>query len=69
MVPVVTPYTTPATAPTVPTGRKEELHVPPLVALANVVVSPIQVLGNPVIAAGKGSTVTILVVRHPAPIV
>lgn len=60
-VPAATPVTMPV-LPTVALVTALLLHVPPLVALASVVVLPIQVNAVPVIVAGLGLTVTTLVV-------
>jgi len=59
-VPAAIPVTTPV-LPTVATETALLLHVPPLVALASVVVLLMQVNAVPVIAAGLGLTVTTLV--------
>ena len=60
-VPAATPVTMPV-LPTVALVTALLLQVPPLVALASVVVLPMQVNAVPVIAAGLGLTVTTLVV-------
>ena len=41
------------------------LHAPPAVALLKVVVEPAQTLVVPVIAAGSGLTVTVVVTAQP----
>jgi hypothetical protein len=43
------------------------LHVPPAVALLKVVVEPMQTLVVPVMAAGNGLTVTVVVTAQPVP--
>ena len=64
--PPVTPVTTPP-AVIVATAGVALLHVPPAVALLNVVVEPAHTLVIPVIAAGNGLTVTVVVTTHPVP--
>jgi hypothetical protein len=64
-VPTVTPVTIPVDEPMVATDVLLLLHVPPPVALDNVVVAPTQTDNVPVIAAGNEFTVTTLVAAHP----
>src|SRR5665647_2384158 len=64
-VPPDTPVTTPVPATTVATAGVALLHVPPAVASANVVVKPTHTFVVPVITAGKGLTVTVVVTKHP----
>ena len=65
-VPAVTPVTTPPAVMVATTGVAL-LHVPPAVTLLKVVVEPMQTLVVPVIAAGSGLTVTVVVTAHPVP--
>jgi hypothetical protein len=65
-VPAVTPVTTPP-AVMVATAGVALLHVPPAVTLLKVVVEPMQTLVVPVMAAGSGLTVTVVVTAHPVP--
>jgi hypothetical protein len=65
-------FTTPADAPVitppvlaVAIEPSALAHVPPVVAELRFVVSPTQIVGVPVIAAGSGLTVTTAVVRQP----
>ncbi len=67
-VPADTPVTIPVADPTVATPVAELLHVPPVVALANVVVPLIHVEAVPVIAAGAATTVTIRLAADPQPV-
>ncbi len=55
------PFITPVVALTVATAILALVHVPPPGLLANVVVAPSQTEAVPVIAAGNGFTVMILV--------
>jgi hypothetical protein len=64
VVPVEMPPTIPVVAPTVPTAGVEDCHVPPP-ELLSVVVSPMQTEGIPVIGAGVGFTVTVIVRKQP----
>jgi hypothetical protein len=66
-IPGVTPDTIPEAEPTLPMTSFPLLHVPPVVALNKVVVSPWQTLAMPVMFAGSGFTVTILVAIQPVP--
>lgn len=59
------PDTTPVDAPAVATLPSPELHVPPPVASLSVVVAPGHTLNVPVMAAGTGLTVTVVVVKQP----
>ena len=63
-VPVATPVTTPVVATTVATPVEPLVQVPPGVALASAVVAPWHMLSVPVIAAGSGCTVNVLVVKQ-----
>ena len=63
-VPAVTPVTTPP-AVMVATAGVALLHVPPAVALLSVVVEPTHTLVTPVITAGSGLTVTVVVTAQP----
>jgi len=63
-LPADTPVTTPP-AEIVATAGDALLHVPPAVALLRVLVAPTQTLVMPVIAAGSGLTVTVVVTAHP----
>ena len=65
-VPDVTPVTTPP-ALIVATAGVALLQVPPAVTSANAVVEPAHTVTVPVIAAGKGLTVTVAVTKHPVP--
>ncbi len=60
-VPAATPVTTPVPEPTVAVLVFALIHVPELVASLNVVVAPIQTDAVPVMAAGSGLTVTVVV--------
>lgn len=63
-----TGVTIPDEAPTVATpGAVVLVHVPPAEGLAKVMVMPTQVGMLPVIAGGKGFTVTTLLVKQPTP--
>jgi hypothetical protein len=62
------PVATPVTTPVLLTDAIEEPpsdHVPPAIALLNVVVSPVHTVGMPVIG-GTVFTVTAIVLIHPA---
>ena len=65
VVPAVTPVTIPVDEPIVAIPVLLLLQVPPVVALLIVTVPPIHTALPPVIAAGNGLTVTVLVVAHP----
>ena len=75
-VPAATPVTTPETESTVALDIDEEVHLPPVVALASVMVCAVQTDVLPVIVAAAVATVTLLValvnvpdVRHvPVPV-
>ena len=60
-VPFDTPLTMPVVLPTEAMPLADELHVPPDVVLAKVVVAPIHTLRVPVIVAGVVFTVITLV--------
>lgn len=64
VVPVEMPPTMPVAAPTVPTAGVEDCHVPPA-ELLSVIVRPMQTDGVPVIGAGVGFTVTVMVRKQP----
>jgi hypothetical protein len=55
----------PVAVPAIATPVFVPLHVPALVASLKVAVAPIQTYIVPVIAAGRGLTVTIAVAMHP----
>ena len=63
-LPAVTPVTTPP-AVIVAMAGDALLHVPPAVALLSVVVDPTHTLVVPVITAGSGLTVTVVVTAQP----
>jgi hypothetical protein len=65
-VPAVTPVTTPVAAFTLALAALLLVQVPPVVAVARVVLLPMQAVGVPVIVAGFTFIVTVLVVVHPA---
>lgn len=67
-MPVATPLITavvPVVAPMVATPVEPLVHVPPDVVELNVVVLPTHIPNVPVIAAGGGLTVTVLVAVQP----
>jgi hypothetical protein len=70
-VPAETPVTTPVAGSTVATPGVALLHVPSSVASLSVIVEPSHTLERPVIAAGKGSIVTVadpdIVFEHVVP--
>lgn len=59
------PVATPVAETMVPTLGVTLLHVPPGVALLNVVVADWQMARVPVMAAGRASTVTVAIARQP----
>ena len=63
-LPTETPETIPE-APTVASSVLLLVHVPPVVVLPSAVFSPMQTVAVPVIAAGKGLTVTAIVLKQP----
>ena len=65
VVPAAIAVTTPEEAPMVATAVLLAAHVPPPEASDRVTESPWQTAGSPVIAAGKGSTVTVVAAVHP----
>ena len=67
-MPAETPVTTPVETPTVAIDVLPLVHVPPPVASESVMVLPTATLVNPVIAAGRGLTVK-MVVTEEAPTV
>ena len=66
--PAATPVTTPLTA-TVAIPGVTELHVPPEITSVKIVVVPGQTSSVPVIAGGRGFTVTTALFTHPAGLV
>ena len=60
-MPAITPVTTPEDEPTEAMGMLALTHVPPVVRLFKVVVSPAHTLVVPVMAAGNGFTVTVFI--------
>jgi len=67
-MPGLTPVTTPVNEPTVATAGVPLLHVPPGVALDNVTELPTHKAApdtDPVIMAGSGFTVTMVVTKQP----
>lgn len=64
-LPAVTPVTTPKLASTVAIDVLPLVHVPPVVALARVVVNPSHTCKPPVITAGSGFTVATSVRIQP----
>ena len=65
VMPGETPVTIPVTEPIVATDVTLLLHVPPGVAQLKFVVEPTQVAPGPVIAAGSGLTVIVVVAIQP----
>jgi hypothetical protein len=65
VLPAVTPATIPDDDPIPATVVNEELHAPSLVASLRVVVLPAHSLAAPVIAAGRGFTVTLCIAAQP----
>jgi hypothetical protein len=63
-VPAVTPLTTPPDV-IVATAVLLLLHVPPLVVLLNTVVDAWHTESSPVIPAGAGLTITVVIVWQP----
>jgi hypothetical protein len=61
VLPVLTPATTPDASATVAAAVLLLLHVPPAVALVSEIVDPGQTVDNPVISAGKASTLITVV--------
>lgn len=64
-VPADTPVTTPVEEPTVATEGLPDDHTPPPGELAKAMLDPTHTWVGPVIAAGIGSTVTLIVAKHP----
>jgi hypothetical protein len=58
-VPAETPVTIPVNIPTDAIEMSLQLHVPPIVALLHVMVSPAHTVDAPKISAGIGLTVTV----------
>jgi hypothetical protein len=65
VVPAVSPHTTPDKEPTVATAGLLLLHVPPVIALVNVLHEPSHTCGVPVIGYGARMMVTTFVAIHP----
>ncbi len=65
VVPSDTPPTTPEIIPTVPTADVLLVQNPPAGELARVVVAPMHMLGDPVMGAGNGLTVTTELIVQP----
>lgn len=63
------PVAMPVIESTTATAEVPLLHVPPVIASLNAVVEPTQTFKSPVIAAGVGLTVTVIVAKQPKPIV
>jgi hypothetical protein len=59
------PVTTPVVGLTVPNNPAPVIHVPPEGLLDNVTSAPTHTEAGPVIAAGSGSTVTVLTLWQP----
>ena len=68
-LPRLDPVTTPDDEPTLATEVLLLVHVPPVMVSENIVAEPTQTFVAPVITEGFGSTVTILLIVHPVPIV
>ena len=64
LVPDIMPATMPLDVPTAAIKVLLLAQVPPVVASARVVLAPAHMLGVPVMAAGKGLTVTTAVALH-----
>ena len=64
-MPVAIPDTIPDTEPMVATARLELVQIPPVTASETVDVTPKQTFSVPVILAGEGLIVTMVVVVHP----
>ncbi len=65
VVPVAKPVTTPVLAETPATPGTELVHTPPDTAVVSDTEEPTPKLELPVLAAGNGCTVTILVTAQP----
>ena len=65
VVPADTPVTIPVADPTLPMPGYPELQVPPVVASLRLMVSPTQTFVGPVMVAGNGLTVTVLITVQP----
>jgi hypothetical protein len=65
VVPAAIPFTTPVVLFTVPTAVLELLQVPPVAAIARVVVVPVHTVALPVIGAGAALTVSTRVTLQP----
>jgi hypothetical protein len=64
-MPVAIPVTMPDTEPIETTEGLLLVHLPPAVVSCSREVLPAQTLKDPVMPAGKGFTVSVLVVVHP----
>ena len=64
-VPKETPVTIPVPVPAVATPVLLLVHAPPVEASDNAALVPEQIVPAPVIAAGNGSTVTVVAVEQP----
>lgn len=60
VVPAVTPFTTPPLV-IVAMEVEEELHIPPLTVLLNVVLAPAQTLDEPLMVPALGDAFTVIV--------
>lgn len=65
VVPALMPVTRPVEAPIVAMPVLPDIHVPPAVASPSSDVAPMQALRVPVIGAGSGSTVMVVVTAQP----
>ena len=63
--PADTPQTMPVVLPAVATAVLLLAHVPPVVALVRVTQLPTHIVNVPVMAAGMGLTVMVVVVKQP----
>lgn len=68
-MPAVLPVATPVPDTIEATTGLPLVHAPPRVALLRVLVTPSQKVSKPVIGAGGGSTVKVVVVIQPAAVV
>lgn len=68
VVPAPAAETVPVVLPIVATELVLLLHTPPAIASVYVLTLPMHKEDAPVIAAGKGRTVTVLVTAQPGPI-
>ena len=65
-VPTVSPVTSPDSIPTDATTGLPLNQVPPAVASLRFMDNPVQPLASPVMPAGNGFTVTVVVVKQPS---